>query len=104
MFVIVAKIQIKPEFREPFLASMLDDARGSVEKEPGCLHFSVVQDLEDPNRICLFEVYRDRAAFEAHRQMPHYLRWRKTVGEWYAAPTEVTEAQNLYPPDAAWSK
>jgi quinol monooxygenase YgiN len=102
--VIVAKIQMKPEFREKFLELMLDDARGSVENEPGCLQFSVVQDEKDPSQILLFEIYRDRAAFEAHMQMPHYLRWDNGVRDWYAAPIEVWQGPNLYPPDTAWKK
>lgn len=104
MLVIIAKIQIKPEFRGRFMESMLDDARGSVENEPGCLHFSVVEDGEDPNRIYLFEVYRDQADFAAHQQTPHYLRWRDTVKDWFAAPTEVIRGRNVYPPNEAWKK
>ncbi len=104
MFIIVAKIQIKPEFRERFLESMLDDARGSVQNERECFHFSVVQDQQDPNRIVLFEVYEDRKAFEVHMQAPHFIRWRDTVTDWYAAPTEVLECSNLYPSDESWRR
>ena len=63
MFVIIAPIQIKEGHREAFIESMLDDARGSVENEPGCLRFDVIQDGADPNRIWLYEVYVDEAAF-----------------------------------------
>lgn len=102
MHVIVATIQIKPEFREQFMESMLDDARGSVENESGCFQFSVVQDKTDPNRIVLFEVYRDAAAFAEHKQAPHYTRWQETVKDWFAAPTGVISASNAYPPDSSW--
>jgi len=33
MYVVIVKIQIKPEFREPFLVAMVDNARSSEEKE-----------------------------------------------------------------------
>lgn len=102
MHIIVAKIQIKPEYREPFMELMVDDAKGSVENEPGCLHFSVIRDNADPNRIVLFEVYRDEAAFEAHKQTPHFIRWRDGVQDWFAAPAEVIQGQNVFPPDQAW--
>ncbi len=104
MLVIIATSQIKPEFREPFLAAIEEDATGSMQNEPGCLQFSIVQDEKDPNRIYLFEVYRDQAAFDTHRRMPHYLEWRETVKDWYAAPTQVIRGANIYPPDAAWTK
>ena len=53
MEALLVTIQIKPEHREEFMESMLDDARGSVENEPGCLRFDVVQSQEDPNRLLL---------------------------------------------------
>ena len=53
MYVIVAPIKIKPEHKEAFIESMLDDAVGSVSNEPGCLRFNVIQDEEDPDKIYL---------------------------------------------------
>ena len=65
MYIIVAPIQINPGFRGRFIEEMVLDAKGSVENEPGCLRFDIVQDGDDPNRIWLYEVYVDEAAFEA---------------------------------------
>jgi len=104
MHVIVAEIRIESEHRERFMEEMVADASGSVEHEPGCLQFAVVKDERDPNHLFLFEVYRDRAAFEAHKGMPHYLKWQNAVSDWFAAPAVVTEGPNVYPPDEAWSK
>jgi quinol monooxygenase YgiN len=83
---------------------MLDDARGSVNDEPGCYRFDVLQDSDDPNTIYLYEVYRDRAAFEEHQKAPHYLRWRDTVKDWYASPQAATRCTTIFPPDSAWTK
>ena len=101
---LVVTIQIRPEHREAFMAEMLDDARGSAENEPGCLRFDVVQDLEDPNCIHLYEVYQDEAAIEAHRRAPHYLKWRETVKDWYAAEPVRRWCVTVYPPDSNWHK
>lgn len=103
MYVLVVKIQIKPEFRDQFMQSMIEvDAKGSVQNEPGCVRFDVIEDESDPNRIYLYEVYRDRAAFDAHLQAPHFIQWRDTVQAWYAAPTEVGRGWALFPSDADW--
>jgi (4S)-4-hydroxy-5-phosphonooxypentane-2,3-dione isomerase len=103
MRVLIVKIQIKPEFRTQFLQSMVEvDARGSNEDEPGCLRFDVVQDESDPNTVWLYEVYRDQAAFQEHTKAPHYIKWRDTVEDWYAAPSEVARGSNLYPTDDSW--
>lgn len=104
MHVLLVTIQIQPEHREDFIASMLDDARGSVRDEPGCLRFDVLQDSQDPNTIYLYEAYRDREAFNAHLQAPHFIRWRDTVKDWYAAPSRVINCSNIFPADAAWVK
>jgi len=44
MYIIVAPIQIKDGHKDEFIAALLDDAKGSVNDEPGCLRFDVVQD------------------------------------------------------------
>ena len=56
MIALVVTIKIKPGHKEAFMASMMDDARGSNNDEPGCLRFDVLQDNEDPNKIHLYEV------------------------------------------------
>ena len=62
MYMIVAPIQIKDGYRARFIKEMLEDAKGSVDNEPGCLRFEVIQDGKDPNRIWLVEAYKDAAA------------------------------------------
>jgi quinol monooxygenase YgiN len=38
--------------------------------EPGCLLHSVHRDVEDPNRLVFIEHWADRAALDAHFQVP----------------------------------
>ena len=71
MIALLVTIRIQPQHREAFMEAMLDDARHSVQDEPGCLRFDVLEDVDDPSRIFLYEVYRDEEALEAHRQAPH---------------------------------
>ena len=103
MIALIVTIQIQPEHREAFMESMLDDARGSNNDEPGCLRLDVLQDSEDPNRIHLYEVYKDQAALDAHRQAPHYTKWRETVQDWFAAETVRRMATPVFPPEQSWS-
>ena len=44
MYVIIAPIQIKDGHKDEFIEALLEDARGSVNDEPGCLRFDVIQD------------------------------------------------------------
>ncbi len=82
MYIVIAPIQVKKGFKEQFVEEIIADAKGSVTNEPGCLRFDVVQDTNDPYRVWLYKVYRDEAAFEAHTQTPHFIRWRDTTKEW----------------------
>jgi quinol monooxygenase YgiN len=104
MYVIVATLQIKAEHKKEFIEEMLGDARGSVKNEPGCLRFDVIQDEENPNRIYLYEVYKDKAAFEAHRTMPHFIKWRDAVKDWFDGPRTAGRGTNIFPSDKDWNK
>jgi autoinducer 2-degrading protein len=104
MYVLVVTIDIKPGFKDTFVAAMLDDARGSVGNEPGCVRFDVIQDEKEPNRIYLYEVYKDRAAFDVHVATPHFLKWNETVKDWFASPPVVGSGPSVFPADADWNR
>ncbi len=104
MYVLMVTIDIKPGFKDRFIQAMLDDARGSVGNEPGCVRFDVIQDQKEPNRIYLHEVYKDRAAFDAHMKTPHFLKWNDTVKDWFASPPIVGEGPSIFPADADWNR
>ena len=96
MVVLVVTFRVQPDRLDAFLESMLDDARGSVLDEPGCVRFDVVQDQQDPTLLCLYEVYRDQEAVEAHVQTPHYLRWQETTRDWFAGPVQVYKCSSVF--------
>ena len=104
MYAVVVKIQIKPENRKEFIESMLDDARGSVQNEPDCLLFNVVEDHTDSNCLHLYEVYRDEQAFERHKQMPHFTNWLEKTKNWLAQPLSIATGTHLFPADGCWKK
>jgi autoinducer 2-degrading protein len=100
MHVVIAQFDVKPECRDAFLAGMEENARTTRRTDPGSVRFDVIQDGEDPNRFFLYEVCRDRAAFEAHLQAPHFLRFQAHWDEWLAAPlTMHCTGYNLIPAD-----
>jgi quinol monooxygenase YgiN len=101
---LVVKIHMKAEFREQFLKEMWADAIGSEKIEPGCLMFNIVNDKADPNILYLFEVYKDDKAVEAHKKMPHFVKWLETTKNWLAAPLEIVPCSTIYPPADTWKK
>jgi quinol monooxygenase YgiN len=54
--------------------SFLRELRDTSVKEPGVIQFQVGRSAEKPNVFALWEVYRDKAAFDAHRASEHFQR------------------------------
>ena len=90
MHAIFVTINIKDGHRDEFMAASLGDSQGSVRDEPGCLRFDILEDKTNPNRFYLYEVYEDQDAhMTAHRNAPHYLKWRETVSPWFDGDIEA---------------
>jgi quinol monooxygenase YgiN len=70
-FVVIAEFTAKPGQRQALLAVAFEDA-ASLANEEGCLAFDVLTSAEFENLVVLHEVYTSAAAFEAHKEMPHY--------------------------------
>lgn len=104
MFAVLVRVQIKPEHREEFIEAMLADAQGSVQNEPDCLLFNIVEDQANPNLLHLYEVYTSEQAFEQHKETPHFKSWLETTREWLAAPLEISTGSHLFPDDSVWKK
>jgi quinol monooxygenase YgiN len=78
-FVIIAEFEVKPNRLEQFLELARTDASHSVDREPGCRQFDVTLDREQPNRVVLYEIYDDEAAFDAHLKTPHLATFRAGI-------------------------
>ncbi len=102
LLVLMVNVKVKPERRADFIAAVREDGEGTTTKEAGNLQFAAVQHAEDPDRFFLFEVYRDEAALEAHRQMPHFLKYREATTGVHAEDTVRRIGTNIFPDDSAW--
>jgi len=105
MYVIIAPIQIKDGFKEQYIDAMVKNANSALKGEPGCLRFEVIQDADDANRIWLYEVYRDEAAFQAHTQSPHLIKFRDASANWREQGRlqgAGSGASNIFPSDNDW--
>ena len=71
-FVILAEFDVPPEHAAAFMRCARENAAASVRDEPGCRRFDVLRPENDQDRVTLYEIYHDRAAFEAHLGTPHF--------------------------------
>jgi quinol monooxygenase YgiN len=94
-------VRVKPECVEAFKAASAENAANSV-REAGIARFDVIQQVDDPARFILVEVYRTPAAPAAHKETAHYAKWRDTVAEMMAEPRAAVKFGNVFPGDEGW--
>jgi len=76
-FVIVVDFKLHPGKYAAFRRLIDENARASAQSEPGCRRFDVLEPKDEADRIFLYEIYDDRAAFEAHLKTPHFASFNR---------------------------
>ena len=86
--------RLKPGSRAAFRRLIDDNAVASVRDEPGCQRFDVLEpqgpDGGQGEHVVLYEIYDDRAAFDAHLKTPHFALFN-TASAPYVADKRVVE-------------
>lgn len=85
VFAVCVTFDIKPGRTQAFLRLMHAQAANSLDREAGCHRFDVCTDGDVADRVFLYELYTDQAAFEAHLQSAHFQTFDAAVGEMIAA-------------------
>ena len=85
MYVVSVEFKLHPQHAAAFQTAIVVNARASVQDEPGCSQFDVCVAPEDATVVYLYEIYDDRAAFDAHLKTPHYAVFDQAVGPWVAS-------------------
>ena len=101
LLVVHVQVQVKAEYIDAFVAATLENARQSL-REPGIARFDVAQDLSDPTRFVLVEVYANQDAPAEHKRTAHYATWRDTVADMMAEPRTSSKFRGLFPERARW--
>lgn len=101
MLIVHVHVHVKPESVADFKKATIENGRSSV-KEPGIVHFDVVQQQDDITRFVLIEVYRSPDAVTAHRATAHYAKWRDAVEPMMAEPRQRSLYNAIFPDPADW--
>lgn len=102
MYIVQVFVHVKPEYVEAFKAATIENASNSLQ-EPGVARFDVIQQLEDPTRFVLVEVYHDESAAASHKETAHYLKWRDEVAPMMAEPRSSVKYVNIFPDEGGWA-
>jgi quinol monooxygenase YgiN len=71
VLIVVARYVVS-EGHDATVARLLRKNAQATRAEPGCLEFSVYQEIDDPRAFLLYERYTSEDAFQAHRRTPHF--------------------------------
>jgi len=85
MLAVCVDFEIDLASLDAFLTIMQKNASDSLANEVGCHQFDITQDLQNPTKIFLYELYDDAFAFELHKKASHYLRFNQLVSEMVTA-------------------
>ena len=66
---VIAELVAKPDKADALRELMVNFVAGA-RKEPGCQHYSLLEDRNQPGRILTFETWADAAALDAHMKTP----------------------------------
>ena len=96
MIIVTGGVRARAETVDEVLGLCLEHVERS-RREPGCLHHSVHQDVEDPLRAVFLEHWTDRASLAAHFSVPSSLEFVTTVSALAAEPPvlDVYEAERI---------
>ena len=90
MYAVCVMLRLKPGKQDEFMPMMLTNARTSLRTEPECHRFDVATDSADPDAVLLYELYTDRAGFDAHLASEHFQIFDRASAPLLADKTVVT--------------
>jgi len=85
---LLATLDANPQSRTDLLAA-LDQLVAYSRTEPGTLQYEVLTDLENENRIIVFERYADAAALQAHLDSAPLQALVAKFGHYLSAPPSL---------------
>ncbi|SFM30368.1 putative quinol monooxygenase [Methylobacterium pseudosasicola] len=86
--VVVVTFVIKDGHQTSFRDAVIENARLSRAREPGCKVFDVCASSD--HEIFLYEVYCSASDFQDHLASDHFRTFDETVGPWIASKSVVT--------------
>ncbi len=101
MLIVHVFVRVKEGMEAAFQEATLENARNSLQ-EPGVARFDVVQNMEEPARFVLVEVYRTANDPARHKETGHYKKWRETVEDMMAEPRQSVKYTNVFPGEDGW--
>ncbi len=92
----LSKIVVDAAQLEKYKAALKEEVEASVRLEPGVLTLYAVSEKDNPTHFTILEIYADTAAYKAHIQTPHFLKY-KTGTKAMVTSLELVDTVPLVP-------
>lgn len=92
----LAKIVVDPSRLAEYKTILKEEIEKSVQLEPGVLTLYAVSEKENPTHFTILEIYADSAAYRAHLQTSHFLKYKTSTKDMVKS-LELVETDPLIP-------
>lgn len=82
MFAVSVLFEVDDRHLPEFMDAVHRQARNSLDVEKDCRQFDICVDNKDSHRVFLYEIYTDKAAFDAHLKTDHFSDFDQQVKSW----------------------
>ncbi|UWZ85919.1 putative quinol monooxygenase [Occallatibacter riparius] len=72
----LAELEINPAKVEQYKVALREEISSSIRLEPGVITLYAVSVKDHPEKVRLFEMYLNRAAYDSHIQSPHFKKYK----------------------------
>lgn len=97
----MAHLQTKENQLSAFTSSVKEEMEAALRVEPGVIAIYAAADKNDPTKMTFFEMYVDEAAYQTHRDTPHFQKYFHTTKDMIsdrilleAVPVELRDKHN----------
>lgn len=79
MMIRISEIEIVPEYLDEYVTILKEEAKASMELEPGVISIYPMYQTENPTEIRILEIYADQTAYKSHLETPHFKYYKTTT-------------------------
>ena len=92
----ISEIEIDSIYLREYNNILQEEARASVQLEPGVIAIYPMYQKENPEQIRILEIYANRQAYESHLKTPHFQKY-KTGTLKMVKSLKLTDMTNIDP-------
>jgi autoinducer 2-degrading protein len=81
VYTVISFTKVFPDHIDDYIENMRICAE-KTNQEPGCIRYEVMQDVDDPTLMFLYQVFEDDAAYQSHQDAEHHRVWIEKSQPW----------------------